>query len=264
MIRSIGALYASCLAGSLVEQLWNFAWPAAIALIHRSLLPVAVIGFFAKLAVIVGGPLVGKLMDYFPRVPAYNCLTVIQLWLLKGSLDWYWGVAMERDWILAGTNRLIALAQANAILSRIDLLCEMAGESLFGIFLSKYETVMCLKLAARLMMWSLSVLVVLTWLTNMLSAGVLGHAKCPQTDFGCLSTGSIHDAENISSLAYVLLYFNVALAPSGLMTAFLTQHVPNCRLYFKPQLLNMTHFIPPNLLHLSNFSILPGYQQHTK
>ncbi|KAL8463082.1 hypothetical protein ACS0TY_033922 [Phlomoides rotata] len=215
----------SCLAGSLVEQLWNFAWPAAIALIHHSLLPVAVIGFFAKLVVIVGGPLVGKLMDYFPRVPAYNCLTVIQL---------------------AGTNRPIALAQANATLSRIDLLREMAGASLFGIFLSKYEIVMCLKLAARLMMWSLSVLVVLTWLTNTLFAGVLGHAKCPRTDFGCLSTGSIHDAENIfttsikatkhgwfeyiqqpvlpASLAYVLLYFNVALAPGGLMAAFLRQH----------------------------------------
>lgn len=27
-----------------------------------------------------------------------------------------------------------------------------------------------------------------------------------------------------ASLAYVLLYFNVALAPGGLMTAFLTQH----------------------------------------
>ncbi|KAL8549150.1 hypothetical protein ACS0TY_008129 [Phlomoides rotata] len=74
---------------------------------------------------------------------------------------------------------------------------QIAGASLFGIFLSKYETAMCLKLAARLMMWSLPVLVVLTWLTNTLSVGVLGHAKCPQTDFGCLSTGSIHDAENI-------------------------------------------------------------------
>ncbi|KAL8513774.1 hypothetical protein ACS0TY_013039 [Phlomoides rotata] len=76
--------FLNCLAGSLVEQLWNFAWPAAIALIHRSLLPVAVIGFFAKLVVIVGGPLVGKLMDYFPRVPVYNCLTVIQVFCFLG------------------------------------------------------------------------------------------------------------------------------------------------------------------------------------
>ncbi|KAL0384752.1 UNVERIFIED_CONTAM: Solute carrier family 40 member 3, chloroplastic [Sesamum radiatum] len=45
------ALYASCLAGNLVEQLWNFAWPAAIAMIHPSLLPVAVMGFFAKVSI---------------------------------------------------------------------------------------------------------------------------------------------------------------------------------------------------------------------
>ncbi|KAI3445428.1 hypothetical protein Pfo_002093 [Paulownia fortunei] len=278
------ALYASCLAGNLVEQLWNFAWPAAIALIHPSLLPVAVMGFFAKLAVIVGGPLVGKLMDHFPRVPAYNCLTVVQAaaqLLSVGMIiqahtvhpapvssvlvqPWFvvlvialaverlsglaLGVAMERDWVvlLAGSNRPIALAQANAILSRIDLLCEIAGASLFGIFLSKHKPVTCLKLAASLMIWSLPVVVVLTWLTNKLSAGVLDRAKCPQTSCGSSSAGSIPDTTNIlatsieaikhgwfeyiqqpvlpASLAYVLLYFNVVLAPGGLMTAFLTQH----------------------------------------
>lgn len=35
-----------------MEQLWNFAWPSAIALLHPSLLPVAVIGFFTKVAII--------------------------------------------------------------------------------------------------------------------------------------------------------------------------------------------------------------------
>ncbi|KAG6406295.1 hypothetical protein SASPL_133895 [Salvia splendens] len=243
------ALYGSCLAGNLVEQLWNFAWPAAIALIHPSLLPVAVMGFFAKLAVIVGGPLVGKLMDHFPRVPAYNCLTVVQAaaqLLSVGMIiqahrvnqkaaysillqPWFavlvialaverlsglaLGVAMERDWVvlLAGTNRPIALAQANATLSRIDLICE----------------------------------VVLTWLTNKLSAGVLDRAKCPQT---CSANSSVESTPNTpnllatsveaikhgwseyiqqpvlpASLAYVLLYFNV-LTPGGMMTAFLTQH----------------------------------------
>ncbi|KAH6827215.1 iron-regulated protein 3 [Perilla frutescens var. hirtella] len=278
------ALYASCLAGNLVEQLWNFAWPAAIALIHPSLLPVAVMGFFAKLAVIVGGPLVGRLMDHFPRVPAYNCLTTVQvaaqllsvgmiiqahtvnLTAVSSVLVQPWfavlvvalaverlsglalGVAMERDWVvlLAGTNRPIALAQANATLSRIDLLCEIAGASLFGIFLSKYEPVTCLKLTASLMMWSLPVVVVLTWLTNKLSAGVLDRAKCPQTCGGNSSAGSTLNTTNLlatsieaikhgwfeyiqqpvlpASLAYVLLYFNVVLTPGGLMTAFLTQH----------------------------------------
>lgn len=121
------ALYANCLAGNLVEQLWNFAWPAAIALIHPSLLPVAVMSFFTKvchfpldlyttdisfsisfsffpfllqvsfqmhcqkiayynqldakkqLVMILGGPLVGKLMDSMPRVPCYNCLSLVQV-----------------------------------------------------------------------------------------------------------------------------------------------------------------------------------------
>lgn len=36
---------------------------------------------------------------------------------------------------------------------------QIAGASLFGIFLSKYEPVTCLKLAASLMIWSLPVVV---------------------------------------------------------------------------------------------------------
>jgi len=34
---------------------------------------------------------------------------------------------MERDWVvlLAGTNRPVALAQANAVLNRLDLICEV-------------------------------------------------------------------------------------------------------------------------------------------
>ncbi|XP_057962642.1 solute carrier family 40 member 3, chloroplastic isoform X2 [Malania oleifera] len=277
------ALYANCLAGNMVEQLWNFAWPAAIALIHPSLLPVAVIGFFTKLAIVVGGPLVGKFMDRFPRVPAYNCLSFVQAaaqllsvamiinahtapptiassllfrpWfvvlVLAGAVERLsglaLGVAMERDWVvlLAGTNRPIALAQANAVLSRIDLFCEIAGASLFGILLSKYDPVTCLKLAAGFMIWALPVVVCLTWLTNKLSTGVLDRTKSPQACCKTFSEGCLPDNESLveigmdaikqgwleyvqqpvlpASLAYVLLYFNVVLTPGGLMTAFLTQ-----------------------------------------
>lgn len=278
------ALYASCIAGNLVEQLWNFAWPSAIALLHSSLLPVAVMGFFTKLALIVGGPLVGKFMDNFPRVPAYTCLNCVQAaaQLLSASMVIYahtvpqsaatssillqpWfitlifagaierlsgialGVAMERDWVvlLAGINRPIALAEANAVLSRIDLLCEIVGASLFGIILSKYDPVTCLKFAAGLMLWSLPVVVLLTWLTNQLSTGVLDRAKCLNTCYGDPTEVTSPGAESImdvgvevikngwkeylqqpalpASLAYVLLYFNAVLAPGSLMTAFLTQ-----------------------------------------
>lgn len=276
------ALYASCLAGNLVEQFWNFAWPSAIALIYPSLLPVALMGFVSKLAIIAGGPIVGTLMDHFPRVPAYNCLNIIQAatqllsatmiihahsvpvsasslllrpWfivlVLSGAVERLsgvaLGVAMERDWVvqLAGVNRPIALAQANAILSRIDLLCEIAGASLFGILISKYDPVTCLKFATGLMAWSLPFAIVLTCLTNKLSSGVLDRPKCSQTCCRTFTEGPLLDTNNIvdkgvdaiklgwkeylqqpvlpASLAYVLLYFNVVLTPGSLMTAYLTQ-----------------------------------------
>ncbi|KAM2625768.1 hypothetical protein TB1_032587 [Malus domestica] len=276
------ALYASCLAGNLVEQFWNFSWPSAIALIYPSLLPVAFMGFFSKFAIIAGGPLVGTLMDHFPRVPAYNCLNIIQAaaQLLSAALIIYahsvppsvssllhrpWfivlvlagaverlsgvalGVAMERDWVvlLAGVNRPIALAQANAVLNRIDLLCEIAGASLFGILLSNYDPVTCLKFSGGLMVWSLPFAIVLTCLTNKLSSGVLDRPKCSQTCCRTSTEVSLFDTNDIvdkgvaaiklgwkeymqqpvlpASLAYVLLYFNVVLTPGSLMTAFLTQ-----------------------------------------
>ncbi|KAF5202465.1 Solute carrier family 40 member 3 protein [Thalictrum thalictroides] len=273
------ALYASCFAGNVVEQLWNFAWPAAVALLHPSLLPVAVVGFFTKLAIFIGGPLVGRLLDHFPRVPAYNCLSSVQAaaqllsvamiihahtipsttaamllqpWFLvlvfAGAIERLsglaLGVAMERDWVvlLAGTNRPIALAEANAIISRIDLLCEIVGASLFGILLSKYDPVSCLKLAAGLMIATVPVVILLMWLSNKLSSGVLDRSKSPQA---CKMFNDMPKAGNLvemgldaikhgwleykqqpvlpASLAYVLLYFNVVLTPGGLMTAFLTQ-----------------------------------------
>ncbi|KAJ8529628.1 hypothetical protein K7X08_036463 [Anisodus acutangulus] len=140
------------------------------------------------------------------------------------------GVAVERDWVvlLAGTNRPVALAQANAVLSCIDHLCEIVGEPLFGILLSKYEPVVCLKIAADL----ITLLLGISDMANhKLSSGVLDRAV--ETCFSCSSPSSLK-SENIvgvgleaikhgwfeyvrqpvlpASIAYVLLYFNVVLA----------------------------------------------------
>ncbi|XP_073223945.1 solute carrier family 40 member 3, chloroplastic [Cicer arietinum] len=277
------AFYSSCIVANFVEQLWNFAWPSAIALIHSSLLPVAVMGFFTKVAIIVGGPLVGKVMDHLPRVPAYNCLTIIQAttqllsaamiihahsvpptsvstlllrpWFVilvsAGAIERLCGVALgvanERDWVvlLTGVNRPVALAQANAVLNRIDLLSEIAGALLFGVLLSKFHPVTCLKFASGLMMGLLPVTIVLTCLANKLSTGVLDRPKPSQTCCRSFSEDSAPDADSIvvkgleaiklgwkeylgqpvlpASIAWVLLYFNIVLTPGSLMTAFLTQ-----------------------------------------
>ncbi|KAF8401313.1 hypothetical protein HHK36_012246 [Tetracentron sinense] len=243
------ALYASCFAGNLVEQLWNFAWPAAVALLHPSLLPVAVVGFFTKAAAQLLSVAMIIRAHTIPPISASSVL--LQPWfiilVLAGAVERLsglaLGVAMERDWVvlLAGTNRPIALAQANAIISRIDLLCEIAGASLFGILLSKYDPVTCLKLSAGLMICALPVVVILMWLTNKLSTGVLDRSKSPLACGKSFTGGQLPDSGNLvdaikhgwmeykqqpvlpASLAYVLLYFNVVLTPGGLMTAFLTQ-----------------------------------------
>eukprot|EP01018_Ginkgo_biloba_P026325 Gb_08158 [translate_table: standard] len=280
------ALYASFLAGNLVEQIWNFAWPTAVALLHPSLLPVAVVGFVAKLGIFAGGPLVGTLMDSFPRVLAFNSLSAVQTaaQLISAGMIMYalnrvnpavssaaslllqpWfivlvlagaverltglasGVAFERDWVvlLAGTNRPIALARANAMLSRVDLLCEIAGASLYGILLAKFNPVTCLKLAAALMICTLPVLIFLVSLTDKLSKGVLERPRHHGTCDKPCNKSELQKPENLvergldairhgwvqyktqpvlpASLAYVLLYFNVVLTPGGLMTSFLTQ-----------------------------------------
>ncbi|XP_047046208.1 solute carrier family 40 member 2, chloroplastic [Lolium rigidum] len=273
------ALYASYLFGNLVEQIWNFAWPAALAILHPSLLPVAIVSFFGKLSVFVGAPIVGKLMDHFPRIPMYTGLNAVQvatqlisvamvIYALKNVghastsalllRPWFialvvagaierlaglaLGVSMERDWVvlLAGTNRPVALAQANAMLNRIDLICETVGASVFGLLLTKYDPVTCLKISCGLMLCSFPILVMLGQLINSVSCHALDTSRTPNDESIC---ADLLDVRNIvqnglssikhgwdeykqqtvlpASVATVFLNFNVALAPGAIMTALL-------------------------------------------
>ncbi|CAI0381731.1 unnamed protein product [Linum tenue] len=256
------AFYANVVTGNIVERLWEFAWPSAIALLHPSLLPVAVMGFFAKClkqsALLVVGPLLGKFMDYYPRVPAYISLNVVQAaaqvlsatmiihahtmattssssvvlrpWfavlVLAGAIEKLCGVALgianERDWVvqLAGISRPIALAQANAVLGRIDMLAEIAGASMFGVLLSKYGPVMCLKFASTLMIGSLPLMIGLTYLTNKLSSGVLDNTRSFQS---CSrdSSGSHHIGVSPS----IIGGFTGLCAAMGVVATFLAANL---------------------------------------
>lgn len=159
------------------------------------------------------------------------------------------GVAFERDWVilLAGANRPIALADANAMLCRVDLVCEMTGTSIFGLLLSRYQPVTCLTLVAAVMVGSLPVLILLVYCTNSLSKGVLDrpklfnvhelkkdHARSANESSANREEDRFHMfklgwAQYLAqpalpaSLAAVFLFFNVGLAPGSLMTSFLTQ-----------------------------------------
>uniref|UniRef100_A0A453JYA5 Solute carrier family 40 member n=1 Tax=Aegilops tauschii subsp. strangulata TaxID=200361 RepID=A0A453JYA5_AEGTS len=297
------ALYASYLFGNLVEQLWNFAWPAALAILHPSLLPVAVVGFFGKLSVFLGAPIVGKLMDHFPRIPMYTGLNAVQvatqlisaamvIYALKNAgrtstsalllRPWFivlviagaierlaglaLGVSMERDWVvlLAGTNRPVALAQANAMLNRLDLLCETVGASVFGLLLTKYDIVTCLKISSALMICSFPILVMLGQLINSVSCHALDSSRTPSDESICADLldvrkivqnglSSIKHGWNEykqqtvlpASVATVFLNFNVALAPGAIMTALLMHrgmfHFPSSNLSISEKCLQISN-----------------------
>ncbi|CAN6358429.1 unnamed protein product [Urochloa humidicola] len=283
------ALYAASLAGNVTEQLWNFTWPAAIATLHPSLLPVAVLGFFTKLVVFAAGPLVGDLMSTLPRIPAYRSLTVIQTtahWVSAAMITYAFtlprastapalllqpwfavlvactavdrlscvslGVIAERDFVvqLAGEGRPVALARANATLSRVDLLCETAGASIFAVLLSRNDPLTCIRVSCAISLCALPLLLFLGGAMNRLAEGIFD----PSTSLGSFERskhGSTHAGSAFSfkktveeawatirhgwteyirqlvlpaSLAYVLVCFNVALAPGALMTTFLIHH----------------------------------------
>ncbi|KAG0616218.1 hypothetical protein M758_5G099300 [Ceratodon purpureus] len=284
------ALFGSYFASCFVEHTWRFAWPAVIAVMHHTLLPVAVVSFVSQLVIFAAGPWVGALMDSMPRVVAFKGLCVVQtlsmltsagvtIYALSGSAPiastatvlflqpWFLilvaasaverltglasGVAFERDWVvlLAGANRPIALANANAILRRVELVCEIAGPFVFGLLLSKYDPKLCVKLAVGVMVITLPILLNLVERTDKLSKGTLQRPK--HVSSGDQMKGSGADAQHDeavegglqavirgwkqylaqpvlpASLAYVLLYFNAVLAPGGLMTTYLTQQGVN-------------------------------------
>ncbi|XP_078158877.1 solute carrier family 40 member 2, chloroplastic-like [Carex rostrata] len=283
--HALFVFYLSCFVGNIKENLWNFTWPCAIAMLHPTLMPVACVAFFSKLAIFIGGPLIGNLMDYFPRMHSYNFLNQVktvaqvisgvmiihalgaadfcvsslqtQTWffvlLLAMSADKLaslaLGVSVERDWVvmLAGAKREIALAHANATLSRVDLLCETGGAWLFAVLLSKYDLVTCIKIACGISACTLPLLLVLNKAANHLSLGVLEQSPSRSSPRSCEKSHSSdwflnpkkivkdglmaikqgwNEYVNMpvlpASVTYVLLCFNIALAPGSLMTTFLT------------------------------------------
>lgn len=153
------------------------------------------------------------------------------------------GIIAERDFVvqLAGTGRPIALARANATLSRVDLICETAGASIFAFLLAKNDPLTCIKLSCLISLSALPVHIFMAGTMNRLADGVFDHSEQRSSH----AASSFHIwriveeawatirqgwTEYISqpvlpaSLAYVLICFNVALVPGALMTTFLIHH----------------------------------------
>ncbi|CAI6004632.1 unnamed protein product [Closterium sp. NIES-64] len=237
---ALKAFYWTYVFNCFGEHSWRFAGAALLALLHHSLLPVAVASFVSQLVVFIGAPLVGELMDSAPRVAAFSTISVAQttamvvaalatihaiqlaapaaatataagavatsaatsaaasaatsaLAALPGTavLRQVWfvvlvvagaverltglasGVAFERDWVivLAGQDRPVALANANAMLRRVDLCCEVAAPLIFGWLIVAFGPLICARACVALVALSLPALLALTTLTNRLSYG---------------------------------------------------------------------------------------------
>ncbi|CAI5513800.1 unnamed protein product [Closterium sp. Naga37s-1] len=75
---ALHALYWTFVFNCFSEQSWRFAGAALLALLHQSILPVAVARFASQLVACVAAPLVGDLLDSAPRVPALTAILVAQ------------------------------------------------------------------------------------------------------------------------------------------------------------------------------------------
>lgn len=282
---ALSAMFATYLFSCWVEKIWRFALPAVLALLHTSLLPVAVCSFVSQLLTFLMGPWVGERMDAAPRVLAFSVIFGVQVcaMLLSAAVTLHAlstggfvggsvlkllmqplfcvlvaacgvericglasGVAFERDWVvqLADPHRPIALANANAMLRRVDLFCEITGPLAFGWLLSKYSSATSIHIAVLLMLAALPICLGCLVLTDKLSNGVLRRPRdmaggAPSASSAPEATSSGEEgglgaflrgwkqylAQPVlpASVAYVLLFFNAVLSPGSLMTSFLTQ-----------------------------------------
>ncbi|GJP37141.1 hypothetical protein CLOM_g21581 [Closterium sp. NIES-68] len=220
---ALNSLYLAFVFNCFVEHAWRFTGAALLALLHDSLLPVAVASFASQLAVFVAAPLVGDIMDSAPRVLAFNVISCIQTAAMVAAVlatmaavhaapgaagqtgaalmrrGWFAvlvvagaveritgiasGVAFERDWVilLAGQDNAAALANANAMLRRADLFCDVAGPLVFGWLLSAFSPIVCLHASLATMLASLPTLIVLVLRTDRQSKGVLSRPKAPSS-----------------------------------------------------------------------------------
>ncbi|CAI7868906.1 unnamed protein product [Closterium sp. NIES-54] len=78
---------------------------------------------------------------------------------------------------MAGQDRPVALANANAMLRRVDLCCEVAAPLIFGWLIVAFGPLICARACVALVALSLPALLALTTLTNRLSRGALSRPR---------------------------------------------------------------------------------------
>jgi hypothetical protein len=244
-------LYVLYFTACLMERTWRFALPLILANIEYR--AVAVLCFVSPLACFAFAPAIGSILDTVDRsmgvatLLGVQCISIILSGLLL-ILAFAWSipithglvfiailalsmieklaavtseVAIERDWItrLCGKENSAALAHGNSMLRRMDLACDFIGTVSYGWIFDVFGPVISL-------IYSTSIAVISTPILYRLVFHCIEIGPAPEeTERPYQSAWKEYFFNNPilpSSIALVLLFFNVALSPGGILTAFLT------------------------------------------
>ena len=139
-------------------------------------------------------------------------------------------VAIERDWItrICGKGNTAGLAHGNSMIRRFDLVCDFVGTVGVGVIIDR--------LGVGAAVWYCVLMSILSWPvinSRLRLLNIDGEGEAPKTDDKMRQvTMSAKERNTIrvyffdnpmlfSSLVVVLLYFNVALSPGGILSAYL-------------------------------------------
>lgn len=141
-------------------------------------------------------------------------------------------VAIERDWItrICGRGNTAGLAHGNSMIRRFDLVCDFVGTVGVGVIIDR--------LGVGAAVWYCMLMSALSWPvinSRLRLLNIDGDGEAPKTDASprrATAAGTSKERNAIrvyffdnpmlfSSLVVVLLYFNVALSPGGILSAYL-------------------------------------------
>ena len=140
-------------------------------------------------------------------------------------------VAIERDWItrICGKGNTAGLAHGNSMIRRFDLVCDFVGTVGVGVIIDR--------LGVGAAVWYCMLMSVVSWpvINTRLRLLNIDGGEAPKTDdkLPKATTAATSKERNtirvyffdnpmlFSSLVVVLLYFNVALSPGGILSAYL-------------------------------------------
>lgn len=149
-------------------------------------------------------------------------------------------LAIERDWVaqLVGREKASVLAKSNALLRRTDLSCELLGAIFFGYLYATFGLVPSVASAAVLAAVFTPLQLLCIQRMSKIAPQIVSHDRNKENNIKAsgfvdrlrqqvedgIASWRCYFKQPIlpASLTFVLIFFNVAMSPGGLITAILT------------------------------------------